>query len=85
MQRSNSLDKRFDNLSFVCTGTLKKLKRDDAKKIVESYGGRVSSSVSKKISYLVAGESAGSKLDKARDLGVKVVTELEFLDMTNYE
>ena len=85
MQRSNSLDKRFDNLSFVFTGTLKKLKRDDAKKIVESYGGRVSSSVSKKISYLVAGESAGSKLDKARDLGVKVVTELEFLDMTNYE
>ena len=85
MQRSNSLDKRFDNLSFVFTGTLKKLKRDDAKKIVESYGGRVSSSVSKKISYLVAGESSGSKLDKARDLGVKVVTELEFLDMTNYE
>ncbi|MEC7855019.1 MAG: NAD-dependent DNA ligase LigA [Candidatus Neomarinimicrobiota bacterium] len=85
VQRSNSLDKRFDNLSFVFTGTLKKLKRDDAKKIVESYGGRVSSSVSKKISYLVAGESAGSKLDKARDLGVKVVTELEFLDMTNYE
>ena len=85
MQRSNSLDKRFDNLSFVFTGTLKKLKRDDAKKIVESYGGRVSSSVSKKISYLVAGESAGSKLDKARDLGLKVVTELEFLDMTNYE
>ena len=85
MQRSNSLDKRFDNLSFVFTGTLKKLKRDDAKKIVESYGGRVSSSVSKKISYLVAGESAGSKLDKARDLGIKVVTELEFLDMTNYE
>ena len=85
MQRSNSLDKRFDNLSFVFTGTLKKLKRDDAKKIVESYGGRVSSSVSKKISYLVAGESAGSKLDRARDLGVKVVTELEFLDMTNYE
>ena len=85
MQRSNSLDKRFDNLSFVFTGTLKKLKRDDAKKIVESYGGRVSSSVSNKISYLVAGESAGSKLDKARDLGVKVVTELEFLDMTNYE
>ena len=85
MQRSNSLDKRFNNLSFVFTGTLKKLKRDDAKKIVESYGGRVSSSVSKKISYLVAGESAGSKLDKARDLGVKVVTELEFLDMTNYE
>ncbi|GIS36568.1 MAG: hypothetical protein Ct9H90mP7_5760 [Candidatus Neomarinimicrobiota bacterium] len=65
---------------------LKKLKRDDAKKIVESYGGRVSSSVSKKISYLVAGESAGSKLEKARALwGVKVVTELEFLDMTNYE
>ena len=85
MQRSNSLDKRFDNLSFVFTGTLKKLKRDDAKKIVESYGGRVSSSVSKKISYLVAGEFAGSKLDKARDLGVKVVTELEFLDMTNYK
>ena len=85
MQRSNSLDKRFDNLSFVFTGTLKKLKRDDAKKIVESYGGKVSSSVSKKISYLVAGESTGSKLDKARDLGVKVVTELEFLDMTNYE
>ena len=59
MQRSNSLDKKFDNLSFVFTGTLKKLKRNDAKKIVESYGGRVSSSVSKKISYLVAGESAG--------------------------
>jgi DNA ligase (NAD+) len=57
------------------------LDRDVAQNMVRTNGGDVSSSVSKKTSYVVAGEEAGSKLDKARELGVKVVTEKEFLDM----
>ena len=75
----------FDNLSFVFTGSLEKLKRNDAKNIVELNGGRVSSSVSKNTSFLVAGSSAGSKLKKAQELGVKVITEFDFLKMIENE
>lgn len=65
-------------LTFVITGTLPTLGRDDAKALIESAGGKVSGSVSKKTSYLLAGEAAGSKLDKARELGVAVIDEDTF-------
>ena len=69
------------NLSFVFTGTLKKMKRSEAKSYVESNGGSISSSVSKNTSYLVAGESSGSKLKKATELDIKIIGELQFLKM----
>ena len=61
----------------MLTGTLTKYTRDQAKKMIEDAGGRVSGSVSKKTDYVVAGSDAGSKLDKARDLGVNVIGEDE--------
>jgi DNA ligase (NAD+) len=68
-------------LTFVLTGTLPTLTRDDAKARIEAAGGKVSGSVSKKTDYVVAGEEAGSKLDKAQQLGVKVVDEPGLLEM----
>ena len=63
--------------TFVLTGTLAKYTRDEAKKMIEDAGGKVTGSVSKKTDYVVAGEDAGSKLDKAKDLGVNVIDEKE--------
>lgn len=80
-KKSNG-DNRFEGMTFVLTGTLPTLKRDDAKKIIEELGGKVSSSVSKKTSYVVAGEDAGSKLVKAQELGLKIITEAELITMT---
>ena len=68
-------------MTFVLTGTLPNLSREEAKERIEGAGGRVSGSVSKKTSYVVAGEDAGSKLDKARGLGVKVIDEAELMRM----
>src|SRR5258707_7707759 len=62
-------------LTFVLTGTLPNMGRDEAADLIESHGGKVSSSVSKKTSYVVAGEAAGSKLDKAQEFGVKIIDE----------
>jgi DNA ligase (NAD+) len=70
---------RFSGLTFVFTGVLTRFSRDKAKRLVEAEGGHAAGSVSKKTSYVVAGEEAGSKLDKARELGVQVLTEDEFV------
>jgi DNA ligase (NAD+) len=71
----------LEGLTFVLTGTLPTLTREDAKEKIESAGGRVSGSVSKKTSYVVAGEEAGSKLDKATSLGVKVLDEAGLIEL----
>lgn len=67
--------------TFVLTGTLPTLKRDEAKKLIENAGGKVSSSVSKKTDFVVAGEEAGSKLTKAQELGITILTEAELLSV----
>lgn len=74
-------DDRFSGMTFVLTGTLPTLKRSEASKIIESFGGKTSSSVSKKTTYVLAGEEAGSKLDKANSLGIKIIDENEFMGM----
>lgn len=76
-------DNRFAGLTFVLTGTLPTYSRNEAAAIIESFGGKTSSSVSKKTSYVLAGEEAGSKLDKANSLGIKVIDEEEFNGMIN--
>lgn len=84
MQTSNEdemLDERFVGKAFVLTGTLEKYTRDEAKKIIESYGGKVTGSVSKKTNYVLAGEEAGSKLTKAQELGIEIITENDFEKM----
>jgi DNA ligase (NAD+) len=82
VKKKKQLSNKFSGLTFVLTGTLEKYKRDDAKKIIEDSGGTVSSSVSKKTDFVIAGSEAGSKLDKAVKLGVKVISEKEFEEMT---
>ncbi|MGB4673376.1 MAG: NAD-dependent DNA ligase LigA [Azovibrio sp.] len=72
-------------LTFVITGTLPSLKRDEAKALIEAVGGKVSSSVSKKTDYLVAGSEAGSKLENARKLGVPILDEAAFLGLLNHQ
>ncbi len=74
-------DARFKGLTFVLTGTLPTLKRSEASEIIERFGGKTSSSVSKKSDYVLAGEEAGSKLTKAQGLGIKIISEDEFLEM----
>lgn len=74
-------DNRFQGMTFVLTGTLPTYKRSEASKIIESFGGKTSSSVSKKTSYVLSGESSGSKLDKANQLGIPVIDENEFNEM----
>lgn len=71
-------DERFYGKVFVLTGTLEKYTRDEASEIIENLGGKTSSSVSKKTDFVLAGEDAGSKLIKANELGVKVITENDF-------
>ena len=74
-------DERFAGKTFVLTGTLSRYTRDEATAIIESYGGKASGSVSKKTSYVLAGENAGSKLTKAESLGIRILTEDEFEEM----
>ena len=76
-----NVDNRFQGLTFVFTGSLEKFTRDQAEEMVQKRGGKASGSVSKKTGYVVAGEAAGSKLRKAQELGIPVITEDEFLQM----
>ena len=79
--KEQQLDNRFGGKTIVLTGSLSTLSRTEAEEIIQSYGGKASSSVSKKTSFVVAGESAGSKLAKAESLGVPVYSEEEFIQM----
>ncbi|MBR3325320.1 MAG: NAD-dependent DNA ligase LigA [Clostridia bacterium] len=74
-------DARFEGMTFVLTGSLEKFSRNEASDIIEKLGGKTSSSVSKKTSYVIAGENAGSKLTKAENLGIKIISEKDFEDM----
>ena len=74
-------DNRFEGMTFVITGTLPTMKRDEASSLIQSFGGKVSGSVSKKTSYVLAGEEAGSKLTKAETLGIRIIDEEEFKSM----
>ena len=76
-----SQDERFAGKIFVLTGTLPTLSRNEASEIIEKFGGKTSGSVSKKTSFVLAGEEAGSKLTKAEELGIQIITEAEFLEM----
>ena len=78
-------DNRFEGMTFVLTGTLPTLKRSEESSIIESFGGKASSSVSKKTTYVLAGEEAGSKLDKANSLGIEVINEEQFKEMIKWE
>lgn len=75
-------DGKFAGLTFVLTGTLTTMSRNEASELIQSLGGKASSSVSKKTDYVVAGENAGSKLTKAESLGIKIISEAEFTAMT---
>ena len=75
------LDNRFEGLTFVLTGTLPSMSRDKASSLIKDRGGKVAGSVSSKTSYVLAGEDAGSKLTKAKNLGINIIDEEEFLKM----
>ena len=77
------LDNRFEGLTFVLTGTLPSMSRDTASNMIKDRGGKVAGSVSGKTSYVLAGEDAGSKLVKAKNLGISIIDEEEFLKMCN--
>ncbi len=80
-ERKIVTDSAFSGKKIVLTGTLEKYTRKEASDIIESLGGEVSSSVSKNTDYVLAGEEAGSKLDKARELGITVIDEKRFEEM----
>ena len=74
-------DNRFEGKTFVLTGTLENYTRQEASDLIEKFGGKTSGTVSKKTDYVLAGNEAGSKLTKAENLGVKIITEAEFNEM----
>ena len=78
-----NIDNRLEGKTFVLTGTLEHYSREQASEIIEKFGGKTSSSVSKKTDYVLAGEEAGSKLKKAQELGVTIISEEEFMAMVN--
>ena len=80
-KESSSGDGRFDGMVFVLTGGLDNYSRKEAEKIIENFGGKTSSSVSKKTTYVLAGEDGGSKLTKAQELGITIINEQEFIKM----
>ena len=74
-------DNRFEGMTFVLTGALEKFTREEATEQIELFGGKASGSVSKKTTYVVVGENAGSKERKARELGIPILSEDDFLNM----
>ena len=79
----NNVEKNiFNNKTFVLTGTLQTLKREDAKNMIEKFGGKVLNSISKNVDYVLVGEDAGSKLEKAKELNLKIIYEIDFFEMT---
>ena len=80
-QKEETEDDRFYGKTFVLTGSLEKYSREQASEIIEKYGGKTSGTVSKKTSYVLAGEAAGSKLTKAQNLGIRIISEDEFEEM----
>lgn len=76
--KTTQTDRRFEGMTFVLTGTLPTLTRDEAAVLIEQYGGKTAGSVSKKTSIVLAGESAGSKLKKAQELGIRIIDQAEF-------
>ena len=81
MLEEEGTDNRFEGMTFVLTGALEKFTRKEASDLIEKHGGKTSSSVSKKTNYVLAGEDAGSKLTKAQNLGVEIITEEQFEKM----
>ena len=80
-EKEEGIDERFAGQTFVLTGTLEKYSREEASEIIEKFGGKTSGTVSKKTAYVLAGETAGSKLTKAQNLGIRILTEAEFDEM----
>jgi DNA ligase (NAD+) len=80
MEKASATEKPLEGKTVVVTGTLQKLKRDEIERLIMDLGGRAAGSVSRKTSFLVAGDDAGSKLAKARELGVEILTEDQFLE-----
>ena len=81
LKDSGIVDDKLAGKTVVVTGTLPTLSRNEAKALIESHGGKAAGSVSKKTDYVLAGEAAGSKLTKAQELGIPVLSEAEFLAM----
>ena len=80
-EEEGEFDNRFEGMTFVLTGGLENYTREQASDFIEKFGGKTSSSVSKKTNYVLAGEDAGSKLTKAQNLGITILTEEEFEKM----
>ena len=81
VEENSLIDNRFEGMIFVLTGGLENYSRKEAEDIIESFGGKTSSSVSKKTTYVLAGEDGGSKLTKAQSLGIPIINENEFIEM----
>ena len=81
VEENSLVDTRFEGMIFVLTGGLENYSRKEAEEIIESFGGKTSSSVSKKTTYVLAGEDGGSKLTKAQSLGITIISENEFINM----
>lgn len=81
VQEEKETDNRFEGKTFVLTGTLEKYTREEAAEIIEKFGGKTSNSVSKKTNYVLAGEEAGSKLRKAQELGITIISEQDFIEL----